>query len=306
MANKKVSYIQLLKEAITEYDAKVMDYKGPITEPILTYDGEGELETHRNASSILERYYFNEEKEEMVEQNEDVGPENEVKLDDEEDAEDPNEILTGEEADDVEDTMEDLEDELTEDLELEDYEPGDKDIVATDEPLDDEDAAPMSETAQLEHIVIEKLIAEMEEEADGGEAGTDLVGDKEAEKMVEDFDLLEAELEGEGEEDEEKEGEDKDLDIDKEVKKEWKEGAGMGPIKAKAAKAVEEAFRLFKEQVEEEEGKDNGKEEEDDEDSLDEDFGLFEDEDVEDKEEEEKEGEGKEKDLEEDFDIDII
>ena len=130
---KKVSYIQLLKEAISEYDAKVMDYKGPMTEPIITFKGDGEMETHKDASSILERYYFNENKEKLVEQ--DDGREKPVDVDEDGDAEDPNEIVTGEEADDVDETMKDLEDELMEeDLELEDYEPGDpEDVFGDDE-----------------------------------------------------------------------------------------------------------------------------------------------------------------------------
>jgi hypothetical protein len=132
---KKVSYIQLLKEAISEYDAKVMDYKGPLTEPIVTFKGEGELETHKDASSILERYYFNETKEKLVEQD-DIGPDNPVKADDEADAEDPNNLKTGEESDDVDESMDDLEKELMEEeLALEDYDPEDPDIVAKDEPL---------------------------------------------------------------------------------------------------------------------------------------------------------------------------
>jgi len=256
---KKVSYIQLLKEAITEYDAKVMDYKGPLTEPILTFRGEGELETTKDASSILERYYFNENAEELVEQ--DVGPDDPVDVDEEADATDPNDIVTGEEADDVDETMKDLEDELMEeDLELEDYDPGDPDIVAKDKPLDPEDASPMtseSEMVDLENVVIEKLIQEMEEEdVDGGEAGTDIADEKDVEKVVgksdvddvlEDIDLLEAEIDAEIEDEEEDEEEEevKDLDVDKEIK----EGA-LGP-NITTPSEVEEAFRIFKEQIEE-------------------------------------------------------
>jgi hypothetical protein len=246
---KKVSYMQLLKEAISEYDAKVMDYKGPMTEPALTFDGDSELETNKDASSILERYYFNEKKEKLVEQDDGVGPENPVDLDEDEDAEDPNEIITGEEADDVDETMDDLEAELMEeDLALEDYEPGDPDIVAKDKPLD-VDSMVTNEMVSLENSVIERLIQEMEEEekADGGEAGTDLADEKKVDDVLEDLDLLEAELEAGEDEDEDKE---EVVDVDKEIEN---EGAGMGPIKVKAAQEVEEAFRIFKEQIEEEE-----------------------------------------------------
>jgi len=271
---KKVSYIQLLKEAISEYDAKSMDYKGPLTDPIITFDGDGELETHKDASSILERYYFDENKEKLIEQDEEVGPDNPVDVDEEADAEDPNNIVTGEEPDDVDDSMEDFEDDIMEeDLELEDYDPEDPDIVAKDEPLEDEKAAPMNnEILSLENTVIEKLIQEMEDEekADGGEAGTDLVDDKEAEDMLEDIDLLEAELEADAEEEEDDDKDDKDLDVDKKIEAEVE---GMGPIRIKAAREVEEAFNLFKEQIEEEEKEeeDEKKEKEDGEEEIEED-----------------------------------
>jgi len=140
---KKVSYIQLLKEAINEYDAKQMDKLGPMTEPILTFKGDGELLTHKDASSVLERYYFNETKETLVEQDEDAQSEASKKAGSgpEGDAVDPNEIVTGEEADAVPTTMDDLEDEildedfdLDEDLELEDA--TEADLVANEKPLD--------------------------------------------------------------------------------------------------------------------------------------------------------------------------
>ena len=56
---KRVSYQKLLKEAIAEYDTtKTVDVKGPMLDPILSYAGGGELPTHKDAASILERYYF--------------------------------------------------------------------------------------------------------------------------------------------------------------------------------------------------------------------------------------------------------
>jgi hypothetical protein len=290
MSTKKVSYIQLLKEAINEYDAKVMDYKGPITEPILTFDGNGELSTHKDASSILERYYFKENENALVE-TEDVGPDKEVPAEADEDAEDPNEIVTGEEADGVKETMDDLEDEiLDEDLELEDYEPGSEKIAAKDEPLEAEKASPTAEMVSLENVIIEKLIKEMEEEdKDPGteEAGTKK-SEKEVEDVVEDFDLLEDE---DLDEKPEEKGEEKDLDVDKKVAN---EGEGMGPIRVKAARELEEAFKIFKEQVEEEEKKEDEKEDKKDEDDLKEEMALFEDDEIE-GDEEKKEDEKEEK-----------
>ena len=65
---KKVSYQNLLKQAISEYDtSKNVEVKGPMLDPILSYDGGGELPTYKDAASILERYYFNEDRDEGVE-----------------------------------------------------------------------------------------------------------------------------------------------------------------------------------------------------------------------------------------------
>jgi hypothetical protein len=44
MAKKKVSYQNLLKEAISEFDtSKTVDVKGPMLDPILKWDGDGLL-----------------------------------------------------------------------------------------------------------------------------------------------------------------------------------------------------------------------------------------------------------------------
>jgi len=65
MATKKVSYKNLLKNAISEFDtSKTVEVKGPMLDPILSWDGDGELPVYKDAASILERYYFNEEKDE--------------------------------------------------------------------------------------------------------------------------------------------------------------------------------------------------------------------------------------------------
>jgi hypothetical protein len=73
---KQETYLQLLKESIAtsefdtktrEYDVtKVVDTKGPMTGPILSYNGDGELVTNQDAASILERYYFKENQEEKI------------------------------------------------------------------------------------------------------------------------------------------------------------------------------------------------------------------------------------------------
>jgi hypothetical protein len=65
MATKKVSYKNLLKNAISEFDtSKTVEVKGPMLDPILSWDGDGELPVYKDAASILERYYFNEDRDE--------------------------------------------------------------------------------------------------------------------------------------------------------------------------------------------------------------------------------------------------
>jgi len=67
MATKKVSYKNLLKQAISEFDtSKTVEVKGPMLDPILSWDGDGELPVYKDAASILERYYFNEDTEATV------------------------------------------------------------------------------------------------------------------------------------------------------------------------------------------------------------------------------------------------
>ena len=100
---KKVSYVDLLKEAISEFDVQSFDYKGPMTEPILGYTGDGEMETNKDAASILERYYYN-EKNPVLEQTVE-----------EPDPEEKNEIVTGDTPDDIDETMDDFEDEILDD-----------------------------------------------------------------------------------------------------------------------------------------------------------------------------------------------
>jgi len=53
--------MSLLKEAIAEFDTSDnVEVKGPMLDPILSWDGGGELPTSKDAAGILERYYFNE------------------------------------------------------------------------------------------------------------------------------------------------------------------------------------------------------------------------------------------------------
>ena len=62
--SKRVNYMQLLKESVldaktSDHDTtKSIDVEGPFLKSIIQYDGGGELPTHKDAASILERYYF--------------------------------------------------------------------------------------------------------------------------------------------------------------------------------------------------------------------------------------------------------
>jgi len=259
----KKSYKELLKEAIMEYDTKAMDYKGPMTDAIISFKGEGELETHRKAddiASILERYYTREDAEKDIE-----------------DAENENEISTGEEPDDVEDTMDDLEKQVTEDFDAPTYEEtknkgntkgkeeggGEKAVKDNRNPEDrDEtfDVDEVSEDLEMEDIVIEKLIRELEEkdEPNTPQAGIDPIDDdKEEEELTSEsvvtedvLDLLdeefssileqeeEEEKEEEKEEDKKEEEEDEDLDVDKEIKESFYKDE------------IENAFRLLEQEIE--------------------------------------------------------
>ena len=59
--SKKQSYMNLLKQAISEFDTSDnLEVKGPMLDPIISWDGGGEIPTYKDAASILERYYFDE------------------------------------------------------------------------------------------------------------------------------------------------------------------------------------------------------------------------------------------------------
>ena len=236
---KKVSYIDLLKEAISEYDVKSFDYKGPMTEPILGYTGDGEMETHKDAASILERYYFNE--------NNDSGINVMEQTAETDDPEEKNEIVTGDTPDDIDETMDDFEDiilddetSITEDLDFlgeEEEILGDKEEV--EEPKDkkekkegeEEEEEGEKEEAAMESAILEKLIEEMENEEDGPGVTDGDQGDVEA-------------------------AEDEPLDVDKEVKKGVGESFPIGPLSKASGKSdrtakeeIEEAFRIFREEI---------------------------------------------------------
>lgn len=190
MTTKRVSYMALLKEAISEFDTSDnVDVKGPMLDPILGYDGGGELPTHKNVSDILERYYFNQKEDKGVtvnDINEEVDHIDKDAVDDKGKAmpkEAPNKDsdvsklkakitdamkdLTGsEEVNEQEDEeakkMEDGE-EGEESEEGKEKEEGDEEDLDVDKEVETE-SQELSEVEEIENQIIEKLISEMEGE----------------------------------------------------------------------------------------------------------------------------------------------
>jgi len=257
----KKNYKELLKESVLkEFDtSKTVDIKGPMLDAILSYNGAGELPTHQDASSILERYYYGEKLDKGVDIHE--AEQNEI-------SEVPK--------DSIEATKNEVEDEL-----------------GGDEAVDKRELGgdAIEEDIEIENTVIEKLIAEMDDDNEKKD-------DDEDEKK-----------------DEKKDETEKELNVDKEVKEDMLPGfktstghrLGTG---GNVSTDLEEAFQLFQEQIEDEEDEDEdeekplkeAEEKEDDDDEDDEDLKeseLFEaedndkdDDDDEDDEDEEMEMEG--------------
>lgn len=240
MATKKVSYMNLLKEAIQGIDptAPVLDVKGPMLDPILKYSGEGELPTNKDASSILERYYFGESQDKGISVVEEEGP-----IDNEID-EVPNKNVSK--------TKKDIEKEIKE----QDDEIEDEEIETVDKEV--------TESDKLENAIIEKLIEEMEEEVvdenrvagDRGAGDTEAAGTKDGdpEKIIKGRkDKTNEAKEEDKDEDKDKE----DLDLDKELgDSEIEEALGpdaMDVDKEDHGDDLEEAFSIFKEEIEKEE-----------------------------------------------------
>jgi len=277
--------MKLLKEAISEFDtSKSVDVKGPMLDPILSYQGGGELPTHKDAASILERYYFQEEEDKGVSVNEDTL------------AADNNEVdaIPGKEP---KATRKDVEDELTKEGEevaddeeaVSEQEEEEVEAPAEEEPAEVEQEGDTA-VVDLENSVIEKLIGEMEEEEGEEEevetesedvaeaelgsdikgdpdkhatgAGTEQAGTGDANKEVpdrkesntkgvaEDESVVEQEDEAE-----EKEEEDEEKDLDVEVKKEGAllKSRTRNDYEDALDAGVEEAFQIFKEQIVDEE-----------------------------------------------------
>jgi len=223
----KKSYKELLKESIVgEFDtSKTVDVQGPMLDAILSYKGDGELHTNQDAASILERYYYGQEEDKGVDvQEAEQNTIDEVPVDNLNKAKDQIE-------DEVEPTKT----------------VGDSKAVLIKAKAED-----IEEDIEIENTVIEKLIAELEESEGDAEVTTEQTAD---EKPIED----EKDIEDDMPKDE------KDLDIDKELEE---GGALPGYRKSdgyrlgtggdvRVGDELEEAFQIFKEQVEDDEKEDD-------------------------------------------------
>jgi len=215
MATKKVTYTQLLKEALSdnvaEFDTtKTIDTTGPMTKQILSYKGDGELKTNSDAASILERYYFKDS---------DPG------VDTLEEGQLGNE-LDAEPSKNINKTKKDMEKDIVESEEVEDAdEEGGEEVKESDD------------LTEAEEAVIERLIAEMEGDDDADDSGDD------------DLDV-EDEMTNEGDT-----SMDDDADGDDAGEEEAANEAALGPLghpnDAESYENLEEAFQIFREEIEE-------------------------------------------------------
>ncbi len=163
----KVSYKSLLKDALSEFDTSdTVDVKGPMLDPILSWEGEGELPTNKDAASILERYYFNEDRDDGVSILDEMGYENDKGEIGDSKAMKHTEGPGGEEQAGTADakTIQGAEKEKEKDIAKEDVELEGEEISEQDEEKEDEKEKEVDESLELEDAIIEKLIGEMEGE----------------------------------------------------------------------------------------------------------------------------------------------
>jgi hypothetical protein len=254
MSTKKVSYVKLLKEAISDFDTtKTVDVKGPMTDSILSYRGEGDLPTHKDAASILERYYFKE--------NHDDG----ISIPNLDEAEGPAKPAGGAAdpidnpidevpSDNINKTKKEIEKAVAEaeDAELAKVDAAEFGKDTKDEKEIEKDEKDLEVETEgvdsVENAIIEKLIEEMEEEiidenAEGKAtkgAGTEAAGAGDAEKEIPDR-KDGVEVKG-------------DTKLEQEILNDLMEddNKGLGPIdpEAESQDQVEEAFAIFREQIE--------------------------------------------------------
>jgi len=268
----KKAYMNLLKEAISEFDtSKTSEVKGPFLDSILKWRGDGELPTNKDAGSILERYYYNEDNDEGVDTID------EAKYEDGAGSSAGASMKHGKGAgtdqagtsdkSSIKASKKDIEKELAKEMEEieaaageELSEADDADADADADADDEGDDETVKEELEMENAIIEKLIAEMEADDDAQGAGTQQAGTGDADKLVPDrkddaddavkpkkynaenamieaaLQELEEEIElseqdDDADEEDEEEKEEKDLDVDKNVKEDFGVPGGPSPHK---------------------------------------------------------------------------
>ena len=196
MSKKRVPYQNLLKQAIAEFDtSKTVDVKGPMLDPILQWDGQGEIPVYKDAASILERYYFEQEEDKGVEVSEMEYNEDgtEAKTPSEKHTETGEEgteqagtsdkNIPGEKKEIQKDLAKEQDESAAEEEDVEESakvseqdegeEEDEAEKVSEQDEGEDEGEEEMEESAKvtedIENAVIEKLIAEMEDEDEGEE-----------------------------------------------------------------------------------------------------------------------------------------
>jgi len=229
----KRSYKELLKESIIkEFDtSKTADVKGPMLDAILSYTGDGELPTHQDAASILERYYYGEDEDKGINIME--APQNEI-------PEVPEDNLNK--------AKDDIEDEVEPTKTV-----GDSSAVLIKSGPEDIEESEAIVEEDLENTVLERLISELDEQEELGdepEEDTDEeeMEPKDVEKLDVDKELKEAEVSevaGGG-----------SLPGGK-----TSSGKKLGTSGSYSGDELEEAFQLFQEQIEDEDEEEEEEEE---------------------------------------------
>jgi len=184
----KKSYMSLLKEAIAEFDTSDnLEVKGPMLDPILSWQGDGELPVYKDAASILERYYFNEDSDKGVNTLDEGSELQDSYKNDKGSASgeamknakgtgteqagtsDSSTVLGSKDEKSKDIAKEDVQleqdddDDEGEEEEMEEMEMSDKDVPKKKEYTDE------SEDLDMENAIIEKLIEEMEDDGEGEE-----------------------------------------------------------------------------------------------------------------------------------------
>jgi hypothetical protein len=182
--SKKKSYMSLLKEAIAEFDTSDnLEVKGPMLDPILSWDGDGEIPVYKDAASILERYYFNEDRDDGVDTLDEAELEAAKQNDkgsaggpsmkhgegtgtEQAGTSDSDTVLGGKEDKAKDIAKEDIQLEQDEEEEKEEKEEEaveEKEFAGKDVP-EKKEYTDESEELEMENAIIEKLISEMEDE----------------------------------------------------------------------------------------------------------------------------------------------